>query len=121
MSLAQRHAPVTHQVRHDQSRRAAHAGSAVHQRPPCTVPMDPFGHSLKVGSEVGGGQVGDGDAHALHARVRWTGMAERGVDDQCNSFLGHQCSIEGSFCPAEEEGGCNLGDDHDHDLSGDAR
>lgn len=78
--------------------------------------MDPFGHSLKVGSKVGSGQVGDGDAHALHAWVGWTGMAERGVDDQGNSFLGHQCSIERSFGPAEEKGGCNLGEDHDPEL-----
>lgn len=115
MRLAQGHTPVTHQVRHHQSRRAAHAGSAVHQRPPCAVPMDPLSNSLKVGSEVGTGQVGDRDAHTLHAWVGGTGMAEGGVDDQCDSFLGHQCGIERSLGPAEEESGSDLGEDHDQD------
>lgn len=60
-------AALPHQVGHDQSRWSAPACAAVDQNPPCSVPVDPLSHRVKVVSEGGVRLILDGDVKDLQA------------------------------------------------------
>lgn len=116
--LAERHPSVTHQVRHHQRRRAAHPHGAVHQCAAGSVEMDALGYAVEVVPEASAGQVGHRNSYTLHPRVGGAGVADRGIDDQGDAFLRHQRRVEGAVGPAEEQGGGDLRDRHEADLSG---
>lgn len=65
--LAGDRAALPHQVGHDQSWGSAPAGAAVDQNPPCSVPVDPLSHRVKVVSEGGVRLILDGDMEDLQA------------------------------------------------------
>lgn len=80
--------------------------------------MDSLGHAVKVVAQPGAGQVRDGDAHTLHARVGGADVVERGVDDQRDALLRDQRSIARGLSPAQEESGRDLREGHHASLRG---
>lgn len=84
----------------------------MHQRTTRPVAVDALCHTVKVVTQTGAGQVGDGHTQALHAWVDWAGVVEGGIDNEGNALAGDQCLVEGGVCSTQEQGGGDLRDRH---------